>query len=78
MNDNDPTSHPQGDFFNADRFHNDLQNFSKQIAGCDKLVRMANISLNQIDARIAALQALRQTLAERVATDCPLRAVEPL
>ena len=53
MNDNDQTSHPQGDFFNADRFHNDLQNFSKQIAGCDKLVRMANISLNQIDARIA-------------------------
>nr|WP_315401955.1 hypothetical protein [uncultured Duganella sp.] len=53
MSDNDRTAHPQGDFFNADRFHNDLQNFSKQIAGCDKLVRMANISLNQIDARIA-------------------------
>ena len=58
-------SPPQGDFFNTlndkadahaalvDRFHADLQNFSKQIAGCDKLVRMAHISLNQIDARIA-------------------------
>lgn len=55
----------QGDFFNTlndkvdahgalvDRFHAELQNFSKQIAGCDKLVRMAHISLNQIDARIA-------------------------
>jgi MerR family copper efflux transcriptional regulator len=28
--------------------------------------------LGEIDTRIAALQALRQTLAERVATDCPL------
>jgi hypothetical protein len=53
MNDNDQTAHPRSDFSNAERFHNDLQNFSKQIAGCDKLVRMANISLNQIDARIA-------------------------
>jgi len=33
--------------------------------------------LGEIDARIAALQSLRQTLAERVATDCPLRAAEP-
>lgn len=32
--------------------------------------------LGEIDARIAALQALRQTLAERVATNCPLRAAE--
>jgi hypothetical protein len=53
MNDNDQTAHPRGDLAHAERFHNDLQNFSKQIAGCDKLVRMANISLNQIDARIA-------------------------
>ncbi|ELX11409.1 hypothetical protein Jab_2c35280 [Janthinobacterium sp. HH01] len=55
----------QGDFFNTlndkvdahgalvDRFHAELQNFSKQIAGCDKLVRMAHISLKQIDGRIA-------------------------
>lgn len=32
------------------------------------------VKLQEIDARIAALQALRQTLAERVATGCPLRA----
>ena len=29
--------------------------------------------LCEIDARIAALQVLRQTLAERVAADCPLQ-----
>ncbi|MET0268312.1 MAG: hypothetical protein ABW202_22175 [Duganella sp.] len=55
MNKDDATAHPQGDFFDAqaDRLHADLQNFSRQVASCDKLIRMANISLNQIDARIA-------------------------
>ncbi|GJI97649.1 hypothetical protein RugamoR57_43670 [Duganella caerulea] len=65
MNPDEQPAASQGDFFNTlndkvdahgalvDRFHADLQNFSKQIAGCDKLVRMAHISLNQIDARIA-------------------------
>lgn len=38
------------------------------------LAQMLALKLQEIDARIAALQALRQTLAERVATDCPLRA----
>ena len=33
--------------------------------------------LGEIDARITALQALRQTLAERVATDCPLHTRGP-
>ena len=37
------------------------------------LAQVLAVKLQEIDARIAALQALRQTLAERVATDCPLR-----
>jgi MerR family copper efflux transcriptional regulator len=37
------------------------------------LSQVLALKLHEIDARIAALQALRQTLAERVATDCPLR-----
>ncbi|RFP08195.1 MULTISPECIES: hypothetical protein [unclassified Duganella] len=65
MNQDEQPATSQGDFFNSlndkvdahgalvDRFHVDLQTLSKQIAGCDKLVRMAHISLNQIDARIA-------------------------
>lgn len=70
----------QGDFFNTlndkvdahgalvDRFHAELQNFSKQIAGCDKLVRMAHISLNQIDARIAEAARIEAgAAAERAA-----------
>ena len=32
--------------------------------------------LTEIDARIAGLQALRQTLAERVASECPLRGAD--
>ena len=32
------------------------------------------LKLQEIDARIAALQALRETLAERVAAACPLMA----
>lgn len=38
------------------------------------LAQVLAIKLQEIDARIAALQALRQTLAERVALDCPLHA----
>jgi SUMO ligase MMS21 Smc5/6 complex component len=55
MNQDEPTAQPQGDFFNnqAERLQADLQNFSRQVASCDKLIRMANISLNQIDDRIA-------------------------
>lgn len=40
------------------------------------LAQVLAIKLQEIDTRIAALQALRQTLAERVATDCPLRAAQ--
>ena len=37
------------------------------------LAQVLAAKLQEIDERIAALQALRQTLAERVATDCPLQ-----
>ena len=38
------------------------------------LAQVLAAKLQEIDDRIAALQGLRQTLAERVATDCPLQA----
>ena len=41
------------------------------------LAQVLAAKLREIDERIAALQALRQTLAERVATDCPLQAPAP-
>ena len=41
------------------------------------LAQVLAAKLQEIDERIAALQALRQTLAERVATDCPLQARAP-
>ena len=41
------------------------------------LAQVLAAKLQEIDDRIAALQALRQTLAERVATDCPLQAQAP-
>ena len=37
------------------------------------LAQVLAAKLQEIDERIAALQALRQTRAERVATDCPLQ-----
>ena len=41
------------------------------------LAQVLSAKLQEIDARIAALQALRQALAERVAADCPLRPAQP-
>ena len=41
------------------------------------LAQVLAAKLREIDERIAALQALRQTLAERVATDCPQQARAP-
>ena len=41
------------------------------------LAQVLAAKLQEIDDRIAALQALRQTLAERVAPDCPLQARAP-
>ena len=40
------------------------------------LAQVLAAKLQEIDTRITALQALRQTLAERVAADCPLRAAK--
>lgn len=37
----------------VDRFHDDVADLGKQIANCDKLVRLANSSLGQIDQKIA-------------------------
>lgn len=37
----------------VDRFHTDVGNFSRQVASCDKLLRLANTSLTQIDVKIA-------------------------
>lgn len=37
----------------VDRFHDEVADLGKQIANCDKLVRLANSSLGQIDQRIA-------------------------
>ena len=40
------------------------------------LAQVLAAKLQEIDERIAALQALRQTLAERVASECPLRGAD--
>lgn len=37
-----------------------------------RIAEVLSAKLQEIDARIAALQALRQSLAERIPTDCPL------
>lgn len=37
----------------VERFHADVGNFARQVASCDKLLRLANTSLTQIDAKIA-------------------------
>jgi hypothetical protein len=37
----------------VERFHGEVANVTRQIANCDKLVRLANAGLNQIDQKIA-------------------------
>lgn len=37
----------------VDRFHGDVADLTKQVANCDRLVKLANASLGQIDERIA-------------------------
>ncbi|MRW84498.1 hypothetical protein GJ698_10415 [Pseudoduganella sp. FT26W] len=37
----------------VERFHGEVANVTRQIANCDKLVRLANAGLSQIDGRIA-------------------------
>ncbi|KQQ31074.1 hypothetical protein ASF61_17790 [Duganella sp. Leaf126] len=70
MNKDDLTAHPQGDFFTtqAERLQADLHNFTRQVASCDKLIRMANISLNQIDGRIAEAARVEARAAAIVET----------
>lgn len=36
----------------VDRFHDDVEDLAKQVANCDKLVKLANSSLGQIDQKI--------------------------
>jgi hypothetical protein len=61
----DPDRSTQSDLFDSlhdkldahrvevERFHQDVGNFSRQVASCDKLLRLANTSLSQIDVKIA-------------------------
>jgi hypothetical protein len=53
---------PELDLFNdkleahareVERFHGEVANVTRQIANCDKLVRLANAGLSQIDGKIA-------------------------
>lgn len=53
---------PELDLFNdkldahardVERFHGEVANVTRQIANCDKLVRLANAGLSQIDSKIA-------------------------
>ena len=37
----------------VERFHGEVANVTRQIANCDKLVRLANAGLSQIDSKIA-------------------------
>lgn len=62
----DPDRSPQHELFDTlhdkldahrmevERFHHDVGNFARQVASCDKLLRLANTSLTQIDVKIAA------------------------
>jgi hypothetical protein len=52
----------------VDRFHDDVADLAKQVANCDKLVKLANSSLGQIDQKIAdaiALGAQAHQIADR-------------
>lgn len=51
----------------VDRFHGDVADLSKQVANCDRLVRLANASLGQIDEKIA--DAVRVGAQAQLAVD---------
>ncbi|MRW90430.1 hypothetical protein GJ699_10580 [Duganella sp. FT80W] len=54
----------------VERFHGEVANVTRQIANCDKLVRLANAGLSQIDSKIAdavALNAEAQQIANTAA-----------
>lgn len=56
----------------VDRFHDDVADLGKQIANADKLVRLANSSLGQIDQRIAdavQISAQSQRIADAAAVE---------
>ncbi len=59
----------------VDRFHNDLSDMAKQVANCDKLVRLANSSLGQIDEKIAEAIQIR-VQARQIADDAGQQASE--
>ena len=53
----------------VERFHGEVANVTRQIANCDKLVRLANAGLSQIDGKIAEavrVSAEAQLLAEEL------------
>ncbi|MYM69666.1 hypothetical protein GTP45_22880 [Pseudoduganella sp. FT55W] len=51
----------------VERFHGEVANVTRQIANCDKLVRLANAGLSQIDGKIA--DAVRVGAAAQLAAD---------
>lgn len=57
----------------VERFHHDLSDLAKQVANCDKLVRLANSSLGQIDEKIAEAIQIRAQ-AQQIAEDAGQRA----
>jgi len=67
---------PELDLFNdkleahareVERFHGEVANVTRQIANCDKLVRLANAGLSQIDSKIA--EAVRLGADARLQAD---------
>ncbi|MYM80806.1 hypothetical protein GTP44_02370 [Duganella sp. FT50W] len=51
----------------VERFHGEVANVTRQIANCDKLVRLANAGLSQIDGKIA--EAVRVSAEARQIAD---------
>jgi hypothetical protein len=56
----------------VERFHGEVANVTRQIANCDKLVRLANAGLSQIDGKISdavRLNAEAQQIADRAGAE---------
>jgi hypothetical protein len=51
----------------VERFHGEVANVTRQIANCDKLVRLANAGLSQIDGKIA--EAVRVSAEAQLLAD---------
>jgi len=57
----------------VERFHGEVANVTRQIANCDKLVRLANAGLSQIDSKI--VEAVRISAeAQHIAQDAGAQA----